>query len=329
MTGHETRVRAEIEATIERAGFDTVDPVAIRVEVTDSFRRRLGECRQVPDAGREGESSAEYEIRIAHRLFADGREDRWRDTVRHEVAHAYVLETIGPAADPHGPEWKAAARRAGADPVARCAGEDLVDATYVLACPNECFERGYLHRSKRVKHPWLYACDACETLPISYDVSERPVDPEPGTCYVSSIPWRTRDHLEDRDDFEAIGDGARYVLACPNGCAAWPYQRRTKRIKNPWLYTCPECEATLLSRDAGDRSTDLEAGHCHVASIPWEEPRVVHACPNGCFSMGYGQQTAQTRQPERYRCDACDVRTVAYRAVDPPESLEPGTNYID
>ena len=134
MTEYETLVRAEVEATIDRAGFDTVDPAAIRVDVTDSFRRKLGDCRAIsrPD----DDSTPAYEIRIARRLFEDGRDDRWRDTVRHEVAHVSVLETVGSDVDPHGPEWKDAARRAGADPVARCEDDDVVDASYVLACPN-------------------------------------------------------------------------------------------------------------------------------------------------------------------------------------------------
>jgi hypothetical protein len=38
------------------------------------------------------DSTPKYEIRIARRLFEDGRDDRWRETVCHEVAHAYVLE---------------------------------------------------------------------------------------------------------------------------------------------------------------------------------------------------------------------------------------------
>ncbi|UWG49206.1 hypothetical protein AArcCO_4031 (plasmid) [Halalkaliarchaeum sp. AArc-CO] len=136
----EDAVREEIEATINRAGFDPLNPAAIRVVITDSFRRKLGACRRIPAADHEGEETAEYEIRIARRLFEGDHGNRWRDTVRHEVAHAYVFETIGSDVDPHGPEWKDAARRAGANPVARCEDEDLVDASYVLACPNGCFE---------------------------------------------------------------------------------------------------------------------------------------------------------------------------------------------
>jgi hypothetical protein len=102
----------------------------------------------------------------------------------------------------------------------------------VLACPNGCFERGYVQRSKRIKQPWQYTCDECGTRPVSYDVGERPADPDPGTCYVDNIPWRTPEDQKEPDDDRSI---ACYLLACPNGCTAWPYQRRTKRIKNPWI----------------------------------------------------------------------------------------------
>jgi predicted SprT family Zn-dependent metalloprotease len=326
MTENAMRVRREIDATIERAGFEALESAAIGIDVTDSFRCRHGECRRrssgAPDAG----DTVEYEIRIASRLFEDGREDRWRDTVRHEVAHAYVLETVGPDARPHGETWKTAARRAGADPVARYEGEDTIDAEYVLACPEGCFEREYVQRSMRVKQPWQSTCAECGARPVSYDVGERPADPDPGTCYVQTIPWRTP---EDRDEPDDAKNPARYLLACPNGCTAWPYQRSSKRIKNPWLYACPECDTKLLSCDLDANPTDLEPGQCHVRSVPWQEPRVVHACPNGCFTAGYGQHTEQTRQPQRYRCEECGTRTVAYPSDQRPETLDPGTNHLE
>lgn len=245
MTDYECLVREEIVATIARGGFEELSPEDFRVDVTDSFRRKLGECRIVIRPDRD--ATGEYEIRIARRLLEGGNDDTWRDTVRHEVAHAYVLETVGSKVQPHGGEWKDAARRAGADPVARYEGDDTVDAAYVLACPNGCFERGYVQRARRVKQPWLY--------------------------------------------------------------------------------TCPECGETLLSCDIDEQPTDLDPGRCHVASIPWQEPQIVHACPNGCFNVGRGQHTEETRNPERYRCEECGAQTVTYPADDRPESLEPGTNY--
>jgi len=170
-------------------------------------------------------------------LFEDDIGADWRDTVRHEIAHACVFSTYGQDVRPHGEGWQEAARRAGADPSARYEGADLVDAEYVLACPDGCYERGSLKRSKRVKYPWKYACPECETL-VSCDGDTSPTDCEPGTCAVESIPWT--------------------------------------------------------------------------------EPHIIHACPNGCFSVGYAQHCDETRTPDQYRCGECDARTISYPADQRP-----------
>jgi hypothetical protein len=47
------------------------------------------------------------------------------------------------------------------------------------------------------------------------------------------------------------------------------------------------------------------------------------------FSVGYGQHTEETREPERYRCEECGARTAAYPADNRPESLDPATNYVE
>jgi predicted SprT family Zn-dependent metalloprotease len=322
MADHASRVSEEITATLDRAGFENLGADAFRIDVTDSFQRQLGACRPVQGQQR-GSTTVQYEIRIARRLFEDAIDADWRDTVRHEVAHAHVLSVYGPDVQPHGDEWKEAARRAGADPKARYEGEDLVDPQYVLACPAGCYERGYLKRSKRVKYPWKYACTECETQLVSYDAAEVPATFEPGTCYVASIPWRQE---ADRKTPDAT-HSAPYRLACPNGCTEWPYQQRSKRIKNPWLYTCPECDARLVSCDGRESPTAYEPGTCNVDSIAWTEPRFIHACPNGCFSVGYVQHRDETRTPDQYRCGECDARTVSYPAGMPPEDPTPGTNY--
>lgn len=59
MTEYESLVRKEMEATIDRAGFETLDPETGRVDVTDSFRRKLGECRVI--APSDCEANREYE----------------------------------------------------------------------------------------------------------------------------------------------------------------------------------------------------------------------------------------------------------------------------
>lgn len=315
----------EVTTTIERAGFELLTPEEFRVEITDSFKRRRGECKQesAPTDGSGVDTT--YVIRLARRLFTDGQDDQWRDTVRHEVAHAYVFKRFGDEVDPHGEEWKEAARRAGADPKARYEGPDeSVDPDFILACPNDCFERGYLKRAKRVKNPWGYTCPECETQLISYDAGARPSDPAPGRCYVASLPWTT-----PIDKGTTDADNAAYVLACPNTCAAWPYQQRSKRIKNPWLYSCPECGTALISYDADARPVAPDPGTCYVASIPWDTPRYIHACANGCFTAGYGDEPTEIQTPSNYRCNDCGTATISYPTGERPTDPTPGTRYLD
>jgi predicted SprT family Zn-dependent metalloprotease len=322
MTEYETLVAEEITTTLDRAGFEHLSSDLFRIDVTSTFQRKLGECQIVQTSDSKGR---QYRIRIARRLFENDIDTDWRDTVRHEVAHAYVHSQYGPNVQPHGPEWKEAATRAGADPTARYEGDDLVDARYILACPNDCFERGYLKRSKRIKQPWEYRCKECDTRLVSYDAGESPGTIEPGTCHVASIPW---EQAADQNGAHT-SETARYLLGCPNGCTEWPYQQRAKRIKNPWLYTCPECETTLVSCDGVDTPTTFEPGTCNVESIPWVEPQVIHACPNGCFSVGYAQHCEQTRHPARYSCEECGTRMISHPADQRPANPTPGTNYID
>jgi predicted SprT family Zn-dependent metalloprotease len=314
----------EIVETLDRAGFHTLSMERFHVEVTDSFQRRLGECRiiQSPD---ELSDTEQFQIRIARRLFEDDCDTDWRDTVRHEVAHGYVFAEHEKGVKPHGEEWKAAARRAGADPTARYEGEDLIDANYVLACPNGCFQRGSLNRSKRIKYPWQYACPECETRLVSDDADGNPSTLDPGICNVATISW---EHEADHDDSMTAQSGA-YLLACPNGCIRWSYQQRSKRIKNPWLYTCPDCGTALVSCDGSDSPTAFEPGTCNVQTIPWTEPQIVHACPNDCFSVGYAQHSEETKHPEQYRCGECNTPTVSYPEDQRSKELTPGTNYVD
>lgn len=53
MIEYEAPACEEIEATIDRARFDILDPAAIRVDVIDSFRRQLGECRPISRSNRD------------------------------------------------------------------------------------------------------------------------------------------------------------------------------------------------------------------------------------------------------------------------------------
>ena len=70
MGDYASLVAEEITATLDRAGFEGLSSESFRIEVTDSFQRKLGACRPArrPD---ESADTARYEIRIARRLFED------------------------------------------------------------------------------------------------------------------------------------------------------------------------------------------------------------------------------------------------------------------
>lgn len=74
MTEYATLVREEVVATIDRAEFEHLNSDAISIDVTDSFQRRLGECRLLHPADSKP-NDGQYEIRIARRLFEDGNDD--------------------------------------------------------------------------------------------------------------------------------------------------------------------------------------------------------------------------------------------------------------
>ena len=67
MGDYASLVAEEITATLDRAGFEGLSSESFRIEVTDSFQRKLGACRPArrPD---ESADTARYEIRIARRV---------------------------------------------------------------------------------------------------------------------------------------------------------------------------------------------------------------------------------------------------------------------
>ena len=55
-----------------------------------------------------------------------------------------------------------------------------------------------------------------------------------------------------------------YYLGCPNGCFRSGKHRRSKKIKNPWLYQCSDCGDNCVSYEAGDRRPTVP-GTCAVS----------------------------------------------------------------
>jgi len=121
MPEYESFVLEEITETLDSAAFENLTPDSFQVVVTDSFHRKLGECRPV-QRSLDGSDPRHYRVRIARRLFEEGADTDWRDTVRHEVADAYVFSEYRTEVQPHRPRWKDAARRAGANPTVRYGG---------------------------------------------------------------------------------------------------------------------------------------------------------------------------------------------------------------
>lgn len=92
--------------------------------------------------------------------------DRWRDVIRHEIAHALA----GPYVQSHGHEWKQWARRVGATPKScqHMQGEEreahkkrrLEGARYIWECPS-CHNQNALFRRRKRHNPKLYSCGLC------------------------------------------------------------------------------------------------------------------------------------------------------------------------
>lgn len=89
-------------------------------------------------------------IRLSRHLIAAGDDDRVRDTLLHEVAHALAYHRHGRKAMNHGPLWRAVAREVGAEPAATCRGAPVAPPAHVLVC-RACGARVGLYRTP--KHP--------------------------------------------------------------------------------------------------------------------------------------------------------------------------------
>lgn len=108
----------------------------------DRARRRFGSC----DYGRK-------QITLSVHLARLNTLAQCIDTVLHEVAHAIAGQAAG-----HGPRWKAACKRVGAQPERCYAADEVVQppSKYVRYCPN-CGHATPIYRRTRK----LYACGKC------------------------------------------------------------------------------------------------------------------------------------------------------------------------
>lgn len=106
-------------------------------------KRTLGTTRVRPGA-------STGTVRLSRHLVLSGSEDRVRETLLHEIAHAVAFARHGRRALNHGPLWRAVAREVGAAPRATCSGPPIAPPTHVLVC-RRCATRVGLYR--RPKHP--------------------------------------------------------------------------------------------------------------------------------------------------------------------------------
>jgi len=94
---------------------------------------------------------------LFHALKEDVREEKVKDTILHEIAHALAGNRAG-----HGRQWQAIAHRIGSR-AERCGGDDLLDMSrvrskYTATC-RKCGEVSPMHRYS--KHMYFKACGAC------------------------------------------------------------------------------------------------------------------------------------------------------------------------
>lgn len=137
-----------------------------------------------------------HTIVINERIWNDGNEEKFHDTVRHELAHAVVYEMHG-TSQKHNHNWKALAAKLGADP-SSCHNKHDTEGDYLYGCPSGCWVHDKKRRSKKIKKPWQGSkpgtsrfCKQCEATPVAWDRGkERPE--EPGTVNVEGIPWSNK-----------------------------------------------------------------------------------------------------------------------------------------
>jgi len=177
----EDRVREEIESCYTEAP-DTIQEIIqldqIHVSINGSFKRVHGKCKY--NQNKNGEyRKHEYHIQIAKNCILNNA--NWRDTVRHEFAHAIAYEKHG-TSQKHNENWKQICRMINAEPT-RCASQKHTEPSYQYACPNECWTSGKHKRSKKIQKPWRKICAQCNEQCVSFDTGE-PVPDTPGTVYV-------------------------------------------------------------------------------------------------------------------------------------------------
>lgn len=189
----------------------------------DRARRRMGSCRV-----RTGRRPLK-EITLSRSL---ARRNGWavmEDVARHEIAHAMDRETRGRS--DHGPQWKAWARKCGADPTRLYEGDDLEAPPYKYraVCPNACgYETGFYRMVSR----WYYCPECSDEDEKAYlRLTER----ESGNVVREGGP-EERASAARRNFTDPKRKGYKYTAVCPECGHMVGFKRKTKRT-----YACPPC----------------------------------------------------------------------------------------
>jgi predicted SprT family Zn-dependent metalloprotease len=125
-------------------------------------KRALGRCFYRYDFAQR--KHVAHRIDLSRLWMSKVSEEQVRDTVLHELAHAVVGHEAG-----HGPVWKAAARRLGANPKRTSdLPEDFIleikqeISNYKAVCTNEkCSNTYFFHRLTRNWKSGAYKCAKC------------------------------------------------------------------------------------------------------------------------------------------------------------------------
>lgn len=149
----------------------------VHIEIR-SYKRRHGVCwpnrkRPIRSATRH---KGHYALGFADKIVGE-IEHNWRNTVRHELAHALCEEEYDNPQS-HGDKFKGIACSIGAKGT-RCAStRHTTDYNYFIVCVECGNQAGRFKKSKAVKQAYRYSCGNCETTLSSHSVEkERPERP--------------------------------------------------------------------------------------------------------------------------------------------------------
>jgi len=109
---------------------------------------------------------------IANRRHLEtGKEEEFRDTVRHEFAHLIDYKQNDYCSG-HDYRWRQYANKLGATPSKQGNIPLKSDPLYYIVCTEGCFANKRYRKSKTVKHPERYHCSGCGASLKSYTAEE-------------------------------------------------------------------------------------------------------------------------------------------------------------